>query len=193
MGFIPVLSLAAGFFLNEEIAFKRVCVCLGYKHEGWLFLYQETGIYMFVFFCAFSVIKGWVMGNLIKLYFEGLWCIPAVLFFLGNVLAVKQANGMSYSTWLSLMGLFISKNFYIYQIPLTAFVVSLLMVRNINTAVNLWKIFFVFVLFINLSFKDFGMWLVIIIISYYFLKKNVTFYAKLNKIFCKETRMEGER
>lgn len=139
MFFLCLFGLAVGYLLNEEASLRRICRAVSYKHEGWLVLHGEYGLMLLISACFFSVLKGYFLGLFLMSFQEQAFWGTALLFILGNVLSVKQADGLGYSGWLALTGLLFAREIAIFQAAFTVFAVSCLLTRNFSRSMILWR------------------------------------------------------
>lgn len=136
MFFLMLMSLTAGFLLNEEASLRRLCQKLSYAHEGWLVLREGVSIFLLAAACIAALVKGVGWSLLIKNLLMDGWFLPASLYVLGNMLAVIRTGGLGYTPWLALIGILGAVYYPVAQGILTVIAVAFLLTRHFLTA---WK------------------------------------------------------
>jgi len=131
-----LLSLAAGYLLNEEQALQRICYNLSYPHEGWLLWHNPQALWILAGSFLLSFVKAVAWGELV-LQTGSLWAEPALLLYCcGNIAAVKQNGGLYYTPWLTMLGLGLAHDPLLFQVPFTAFCVIGLLSRRIAWGIS---------------------------------------------------------
>jgi len=132
---ILLLSFSVGYLLNEEQALRRICKNMSYPHEGWLVMQtnQALGGFIGSFIVSFS--KAFLWAKLVSTT-PNYAHLAMVLYICGNMIAVKQINGLYYTPWLTLLGIGVVLNPLFFQLPCTAFCVVCLLSRNFTLSVE---------------------------------------------------------
>lgn len=149
-----LLSLAAGFFLNEEASLKRLCKSLSYQHEGWLVLYTRLGVALFTAAVFVSFLKGHVFALLFWSDMTLQSLLPVYMYLLGNILAVRHVGGIFYTPWLALAGLVLSRSSMVIQFSLAIAVALVMLTRNLSLSLFAARVALCLALFFLLDWAE---------------------------------------
>lgn len=133
---ILLLSFGAGFLLNEEQALRRICKNMSYPHEGWLVMQTNQALGGFVGSFILSFSKAFLWAKFVSATTPNFAHLAIALYICGNMIAVKQINGLYYTPWLTLLGIGVVLNTLFFQLPCTAFCVVWLLSRNFTASVE---------------------------------------------------------
>lgn len=181
MLFSCLISLAAGYCLNEEKSLRRICQNLSYSHEGWLLLKNPQALWVLAGTFIIALIKGYGWGIILRSGLGEIWYPAGCVYVLANVWAAGENRGVFYTPWLALIGMSLAANPAIVQWSLTTGAAFLLFTRRADLSMQLFRLTFWLTLVFLTGLPESILWTAAIGAAWFFSDRLTPFAAGLIK------------
>ena len=182
MLFLSVFAFAAGYLLNEESSITRICEKRALLPLGWFVLKEKSSLWIFSLAGVTAFLKGYAgtLCLLMNLRTDYEFIFGGIYIF-GNIIAAKRAQGLLFTPTLAALGIVFALNEPVFQVTLTALVITYLVTRKIWRCFSIARVFFCFSFLIYASPAEFIFWSAFVLVACIIFNEESPFRAGLIK------------